>query len=248
MSLDTLDNLDYSTPRQPRVHHEQNALWTTSTTGSGSILRSSSLKQGTLTGKRVSIVSPIKWKHGNCSLQRKRNFIDSTINFIDIKHILRSLGCDASGGYTECVEKLLQSEWCPDRHHIQLNERLRAKPVQNTDNRVVNLQCGDLDYLSRFTLNELKRWLKFNHIQQPVGQSKYEYMKLIHKNYSFQSPSPATFRSRIPKRHNNGSSNKIIGRTPKHCKNEPNDYEEKAMESEEEEVNHRDHVRMQLMF
>jgi len=201
-----------------------------------SILRSSRTSSR-VESKRVSIVSPMKWQDSRCSLERKRKFIDSTINFVEVQHILRSIGCDASGGYQECVEKLLKSEWSPSRRQLKLNERLRARPIHNAEDRIINLQRADMDYLSRFSLNDLKKWLKLNDIEQPAGANKVECMKLINKNYSFQSPSQADkFRPVMPKRPSCAF-----------VEEEVEDGEEMEMDIDSD-CDEDDDVRMQLIF
>lgn len=199
----------FSTPLSVRtdvVNQAAEAMWTAST---GSILRSSSSYTTSKlvtnsTSKRVSIVSPIKWDAHSRStycMERRRQFINTTISYCTLKQILRSLGYATSGGYDECVNRLLHSEWIPDRRYIEYDERLRARPVQHSKDRVVNLRCGELEYLSNFTLNELKRWLKHNNIAQPVRASKMAYMKIIQQHFSWRSPSPDSIRFKVrPKR------------------------------------------------
>ena len=162
---------------------------------------------------RVSIVSPMRWNTSNkCSLERKRSFINSTISYCSIKAILRSIGCDTTGGYEQCVERLLHSSWVPSRQHIESNERLRAKPVRK-DDAVIRLECAESEYLHRFPINELKKWLKANDIKQEYGQSKWEVIRLIQRNFVAMTPSPM-FKGKVrPKRPVHGL--KTVSKTPK---------------------------------
>eukprot|EP01084_Bolivina_argentea_P253352 425537_1 len=162
-----------------------------------SVLRSSLLytsKKNTNDRKRVSIVSPMNW---DCKKTR-RDFINTTISYCDIKNILRTMGYDVTGSYNKCVNQLIQSNWIPDQTYILYNEKLRAKPIFHENERIVNLECGNIEYLKKFSLNQLKKWLKHNNIQQPRHINKYECMELINKKYTYQSPTPTKIRYKLP--------------------------------------------------
>lgn len=204
---------------------------TISTNSIGSILRSSSAYTAsklnssltnpsniTCKKKRVRIVSPIKWEIDNKSsksLKSKREFINTTISFCEIKRILRDLDCDSRGCYDECVDRLLSTNWIPNRKHIECNERLRAKPIHACNERVIKLENGTIDYLQRFTINELKKWLKYHNIDQPSGASKLEYMKLINIHFLWRSPSPDSFRFKIRPNRPCHDKTKTMSRTPR---------------------------------
>jgi len=213
MSLNTpFNDWTLSTPVPLRTYHNLS-----SSTGSILRLSSSSNIANTTNTKRVRIVSPIKWhSKSKWNSDRKRMFINTTISYCDIKHILRSLGCDPRGGYKECVDRLLQSDWTPDPQLIRFNDRLRAKPIQKPSEKVVNLHCGDIHYLSNFTMKELKKWLEYNNIQQPVRQNKTEYIKLINKIYKVRSPSPDSIRVNTQyHRRNYSNKKKTESKTPR---------------------------------
>ena len=220
-----------STPSTNNTNNR--SLWTASTastTSMGSILRSSSAytesklnssSTNPMTSckkKRVRIVSPIKWDINNKSsksLKSKREFINTTISFCEIKRILRDLDCDARGCYDQCVDRLLATNWVPNRKHIQYNEKLRAKPIHACNERVIKLENGKMDYLQRFSINELKKWLKYHNIEQPHGATKQEYIKLINIHFLWRSPSPDSFRFKL--RPNRPCQDKIktMSRTPR---------------------------------
>ena len=183
-----------------------------------SILRSSSRYTKSIFScdsqkKRVRIVSPIRWdinKQCTTSIQRRREFIQTTITYIELKQILRDLGYSSHGSFNECCERLLDTKWIPDKHHIEQNDKLRAKPIHELNERIIKLENGDIDYLSSFNINQLKKWLKHNNIKQPSGKNKYEYIKIINQHFMWRSPSTDSLRFRvIPNRpkcygYNNG--------------------------------------------
>mmetsp|Transcript_35774 Transcript_35774/g.58671 ORF Transcript_35774/g.58671 Transcript_35774/m.58671 type:complete len:281 (-) Transcript_35774:713-1555(-) len=217
----------FSTPSQDSpysdavmIQDRSASLRSWESSSANSILRSSSRYTPSIFShrKRVKIVSPIKWEPHNTSaygIGRRRQLIYSIISYGELQRILRSMGYATSGGYSVCADRLLQSEWIPDRCHIERDERLRAKPVQNSGDRCVKLQCGDVHYLANFHINELKKWLKTHHITQPSRASKIEYIRLIQQHFGWQSPSPDSVRFKMmPQRPCRSGYKKLLGRTP----------------------------------
>merc|ERR1719242_1083085 len=101
-----------------------------------------------------------------------------------VKQILRFNGCDFNGEYTEYVDKLVEIEWTPEQHQVDFYNNQSAKFIQSEE-RGVDLQCADLDYLANFEENELKQWAKQNiKNEQPTNESKDALMSLIYENYT----------------------------------------------------------------
>ena len=215
-----------------------------------------------LSRKTVRIVSPIRWgSTTKKSVDRKRAFINSTVSFLKIKSILRDIGCDPSGGYEECVDKLLDSDWVPPREYIESNDSIRAKPIHPDEDRMVELKNSRSDYLSSFTMNDLRKWLKQNGIKQKKGQNKQQLIALIRRNFYVQTPVHDVLRVRRRPNKPTVSGNKSMCKTPRHktqtkkpqssCKTikEAMSYDADAGDDgDEEAVDGTDGVRMHLCF
>jgi len=96
---------------------------------------------------------------------------------------------------------------------------MRARPVRKHQDRPIRLESGNLQELSRYSINELKRWLKLNQISQPPGQSKYECMLLVHAHFTMRTPSPASFSRVAPRRPSVFGTvhKKCVPKTPGPC-------------------------------
>jgi len=183
--------------------------------------------------KRVRIVSPIMWhSRKQSSVERKRHFIETAVSPTEIKQILRFNGCDFNGEYTDYVDKLVEIEWTPEQHQVDFYNNQSAKFIQSED-RGIDLECADLDYLANFEENELKQWAKENiRNEQPINESKEALMSLINRNYTLVSPCP-------------GARSKVRPKRPKTSKPTKRQLRFGCDDDEKDDVND---VRMQIDF
>eukprot|EP01083_Nonionella_stella_P032201 88160_1 len=169
------------------------------------------------TRKRVTIVSPIKW-HSDTeeAIARKRQFIKRELNYKEIQFILQNILKiqlrDAMDSYEDCVQLLLSSQWIPDQTIIRRNDSLRAKPtVHESEKHII---CTDIEYLSTFSTQRLKKWITDHGIPQPMNGSKYDYMQVIRNAYPFVSPGPCDFVMKFNQEAGNEDHKKTMCRTP----------------------------------
>ena len=92
--------------------------------------------------------------------------------------------------YEECVETLSHCTWTPTEEQIRRNERLRATLIEHDDDdeKIVEFNSGDLDYLSSRPIEELEQWLEQHHIQHDE-QSKRGLALLVSRMFRITTPS-----------------------------------------------------------
>ena len=105
-----------------------------------------------------------------------------------MKHILEEMKCDPDEKYEECVETLSRCSWTPTEDQLQRNDRLRATPIEHEDDEnTVELESGNVDYLSSRTIDELKQWLE-QHDVGHIEKSKAELVRLVSKKFAITTP------------------------------------------------------------
>jgi len=146
--------------------------------------------------KQVRIASPVKWySQSKESIERKRECLRSTISHREIQRILREIGCDAAGGYNECVDRLLASDWTPPRKYIESEERFRAKPIEHDSEKIIELLATD--DLEKFSTDDLKLWLTQNRIAFNPDRGRAAIVALVGRARAITTPLPTSVRSRL---------------------------------------------------
>jgi len=170
--------------------------------GPVSILRSSSWcpSFGAVDARKsVSIVSPVKWHCVNEeSMARKRAFIESQFSHRELQRVLLDLGQSAGGTSTECIDRLLAvSSWTPPQEYIERDERSRAKPIENDEVRIVELESGDLRHLMTVPTEDLKGWLRQNHIAVDADAKRRALEQTVSVLFNITTPIHNTVSSRL---------------------------------------------------
>merc|ERR1719333_1551058 len=131
-------------------------------------------------------------------MARKRAFIESQFSHRELQRVLLDLGQSAGGTSTECIDRLLAvSSWTPPQEYIERDERSRAKPIENDEVRIVELESGDLRHLMTVPTEDLKGWLRQNHIAVDADAKRRALAQTVSVLFNITTPIHNTVSSRL---------------------------------------------------